>query len=137
MTQEQKVTQISEDFVNSINVIDDRTGVIEFMDNHKPMIHVRKLANGFKVKALIKIKKGKKHSSTLQFKKGDEDSVRYIAINVQDDSSVKNPYIISVSVYFKDKGAGRLPIVGVKVFGNKTPEEGATMVGEHDADEHP
>ena len=136
MTQEQATTESNVEIQESIHVIRDTKGLFQFMDPHKPMLHLRKLKRGFRMKALIKIKKGMKHTSTLEIKT-DNNDYRYIVLNVNKDPSVKEPYVIALQAFFKDKGGTRLPAIGIKVIGGGTPEEGRTMIGEHDADDRP
>ncbi len=110
----------------------DRLGL---MGDYKPFMHLHRTNNTLTLRALIKIPEAKSHTSTCIVHRGTNK--RYIKINIDDEPTVLKSYLISIIYTFDAPFEANDPVIGVEVHGPGTPEEGATMVGEHDADEHP
>ena len=115
----------------------DHSEVIGFMDIYKPMVHLRKNDNEFKLKALIRIPKGMNYSVNPNVIQKPENMERTIVVNVDRDDTKTEDYIISVKATLKSRGYKKIPVIGVRVYGPGAPEEGSTMVGEDDGDERP
>ncbi len=111
----------------------DKFGI---MQEYKPLIHLHKMNNIFTLRALIKIPKHRKHTSTCLIERGANNS-RLIKVNVNEDNNVLEPYLIFLELDFKTPSSLKDPLIGVWAIGPGTPEEGQTMVGEDDADERP
>ncbi len=120
-----------------VKKVTDFNGVLNFMNDKKPFMHLKEANGKFELSGLVKIPQGFSHSVRPVIETNICNMEKYVVVNLEVDNSVTEPYILSLKVDFGQRLAAKIPIAGIKVFGPGTPEEGKVMVGEDDADDRP